>query len=196
VVIGGYDIGSRIAQLVASQRPQQFAALVVSPPLPGVGQRILEVKAQQEFWYQSFHQLALADELIDGKPDVVRAYLRHFWTHWSGPKFTPSDGDVDRLAAHYGSPGAFTASIGWYRAGAGTVAHSLAESSPRRGPLITTPTHVLWGDRDPLFPPKWADRLGEYFTAVTVHFSPGTGHFTPLERADEFAELIRQCLVQ
>jgi pimeloyl-ACP methyl ester carboxylesterase len=196
VVIGGYDIGSRIAQLLASQRPQQVAALVLSPPLPGVGQRVLDAKAQQEFWYQSFHQLPLADELIDGKPDAVRVYLRHFWTHWSGPEFTPSDRDVDQLAAHYQNPGAFTASISWYRAGAGTVAHSLAERSPRAGPLITTPTHVLWGDRDPVFPPEWADRLGEYFADVTVHLSPGTGHFTPLECADRFAELIRDCLVQ
>jgi pimeloyl-ACP methyl ester carboxylesterase len=196
VVIGGYDIGSRIAQVLAGQRPQQVAALVASPPLPGVGQRVLGERAQQEFWYQSFHQLPLAGDLIDGKPDAVRAYLRHFWIHWSGPKFTPSDHDVDQLVAHYRDPGAFIASIAWYRAGAGTVAHSLAERSPQSGPLITTPTHVLWGDRDPLFPPEWADRLGEYFADVTVHFSPETGHFTPLECADQFAELIHRCLVQ
>jgi pimeloyl-ACP methyl ester carboxylesterase len=195
VVIGGYDIGSRIAQVVAGQRPQRVAALVLSPPLPGVGQRVLGEEAQQEFWYQSFHQLPLADELIDGKPDAVRAYLRHFWIHWSGPNFTLSDRDMDQLVAHYRNPGAFIASIGWYRAGAGTVAHSLAERSPRRGPLITTPTKILWGEHDPLFPPEWADRLGEYFADVTVHFSRETGHFTPLECADQFAELIRHCLV-
>jgi pimeloyl-ACP methyl ester carboxylesterase len=195
VVIGGYDIGSRTAQVLAGQRPQQVAALVISPPLSGVGQRVLGERAQQEFWYQSFHQLPLADELIDGKPEAVRAYLRHFWTHWSGPKFSPSDGDVDQLVAYYGNPGAFSASIGWYRAGAGTVAHSLAERSPHPGPLITTPTHVLWGDQDPLFPPEWADRVGEYFADFTVHLSPGTGHFTPLESAGQFAELVRHALI-
>lgn len=97
---------------------------------------------------------------------------------------------------HYRNPGAFTASTGWYRAGAGTVAHSLAERSPRRGQLITSPTHVLWGDQDPLFPPEWADRLGEHFADFKVHLSPQTGHFTPLECAAQFAELIRQCIVQ
>ena len=29
-------------------------------------------------------------ELIDGKPDAVRAYLRHFWSHWSGPGYEPA----------------------------------------------------------------------------------------------------------
>src|SRR6266705_2520592 len=55
------------------------------PPLPGIGSRILAVDAQREFWYQSFHQLALAERLIDGQPSAVRAYLEHFWSHWSGP---------------------------------------------------------------------------------------------------------------
>jgi hypothetical protein len=42
---------------------------------------------QQEFWYLPFHRLPLADELIDGRPEAVRSYLRHFLTHWSGPDF-------------------------------------------------------------------------------------------------------------
>ena len=40
-VIAGYDIGSRIAQAVARERPDLVSALVVSPPLPGIGDRIL-----------------------------------------------------------------------------------------------------------------------------------------------------------
>jgi pimeloyl-ACP methyl ester carboxylesterase len=78
VVLGGYDIGSRIAQTLAHRLPERVIALVLSPPLPGVGERVLEEDAQREFWYQTFHQLGLADELIDGKPKPVRAYLRHF----------------------------------------------------------------------------------------------------------------------
>src|SRR5262245_38916527 len=36
-VLAGYDIGSRIAQAVARERPDLVKALVVSPPLPGIG---------------------------------------------------------------------------------------------------------------------------------------------------------------
>ena len=85
VVVAGYDIGSRIGQAVAADQPGLLRGLVLAPPLPGIGARILDAAAQREFWYQAFHQLDLAEQLIDGRPGAVRAYLAHFWSHWSGP---------------------------------------------------------------------------------------------------------------
>jgi pimeloyl-ACP methyl ester carboxylesterase len=190
VVLAGYDVGSRVAQSVARMQPDLVAALVLSPPLPGAGERVLTAKAQTEFWYQAFHQLPLAAELIDGDADSVRNYLRHFWTHWSGPNFTLSGDELERLVFDYALPGAFTASIAWYRAGAGMVAQSLAELPPGGGPRIHVPTDVLWPVCDPLFPTEWADRLEHYFTDVAVHFAYDAGHFTPLECPEQFAELI------
>lgn len=194
VVLAGYDIGSRIAQTLARMHPHRVAALVLSPPLPGIGERILEPAAQKQFWYQTFHQLTLADDLIDANPDAVRAYLRHFWNDWSGPQFTIADDDLDRLVAGYQTPGSFTASIGWYRAGSGSVALSLNERAPDPAQRIGIPTQVLWPDSDPVFPTAWADRLDSYFTDITVHFRENAGHFTPVECALEFADLIRRCL--
>ena len=103
--------------MVIAVRPDLVRALVVSPPLPGIGERVLNPDAQREFWYQSFHQLSLAEQLVDGQPDAVRAYLRHFWSHWSGPRFALAGEHLDHLVAVYSPPGAFVASIGWYRAG-------------------------------------------------------------------------------
>ena len=140
-ILAGYDIGSRIAQTVAQQHPDQVRALVIAPPLPGIGKRILDPEPQREFWYQAFHRLPLAADLIDGAPGAVRAYLSHFWSHWSGPSFTPSPADLDHLAAAYGMPGAFTASIAWYRSGAGSVARSLAEAGARAGRPDRRPGH-------------------------------------------------------
>jgi len=77
-VVAGYDVGSRVAQIAARLFPDRVRALVVSPPLPGAGNRVLEPAAEREFWYQAFHQLNLVEEIIDGRPDAVRAYLRHF----------------------------------------------------------------------------------------------------------------------
>ena len=191
LVIAGYDIGSRIAQAVAAGRPDLVRGLVVAPPLPGIGARILDAAAQQEFWYQSFHQLDLAEQLIDGRPDAVRAYLGHFWSHWSGPSFELSDEALSRVAALYSEPGAFVASIGWYRAGAGSVARSLSEQPPPPGDRIHVPATVLWPGHDPLFPVQWSDRLDEFFDKVRVRELPSAGHFTPLEAPVEFAEEIR-----
>ena len=194
VVLAGYDIGSRIAQAVAQAAPDRVRALVVTPPAPGAGRRMLDPGPQAEFWYQHFHRLPLAEQLLDGRPDAVRTYLRHFWSHWSGPSFTPADDDLDRLAAAYGRSGAFTSSIGWYRAGPGISARALAERAPEPADRLRVPVHVLWPGHDPLFPPEWADRLDEFFADVTLTRLPEVGHFVPLEAPEEFASAVRDAL--
>lgn len=193
-VIAGYDIGSRIAQTIARTSSDLVRAIVVSPPLPGAGDRVLSAGAQREFWYQAFHQLDMADEIIDGNPSAVRAYLRHFWSHWSGPAFHQTEADLDRLVEVYGAPGAFTASIGWYRAGSGTVATSLAETSPDPDDRIAVPATILWPELDPLFPESWGDRLTDFFSDATLEALPSVGHFSPLEAPQEFASAIRDAL--
>jgi pimeloyl-ACP methyl ester carboxylesterase len=40
-VVEGYDIGSRIAQALAREQPDLVGGLVLSPPMPGIGARIL-----------------------------------------------------------------------------------------------------------------------------------------------------------
>jgi pimeloyl-ACP methyl ester carboxylesterase len=189
-VLGGYDIGSRIAQTVARSRPDLVRALVVSPPLPGIGDRILAAQIQPEFWYQSFHQLDLAEQLIDGHRQAVRTYLRYFWSHWSGPGYTLTDEHLDHLVSAYAEPGAFTASIGWYRAGGGAVATSVAERPPPPQERIAVPTTVLWPEQDPLFPRAWSDRLADFFTDVQLRHVDGVGHFTPLECPEDFAAAV------
>jgi pimeloyl-ACP methyl ester carboxylesterase len=189
-VLAGYDIGSRIAQVAARARPDLVRALVVSPPLPGVGERVLTPSAQREFWYQAFHGLDLAEQLLDGSPSAVRAYLAHFWSHWSGPDFEPDPAELDRLAESYGRPGAFVASINWYRAGSGAIARSLAEQVPAPEDRIAVPTTVLWPEHDPVFPRSWSDRLGHFFSDVELRALDGVGHFAPLEAPDAFAAAI------
>jgi pimeloyl-ACP methyl ester carboxylesterase len=194
VVLAGYDIGSRIAQVVASQAPDRVRALVVAPPVPGAGRRLLTPEVVTEFWYQTFHRQELAATLLDGNGDAVRSYLRHFWSHWSGPAFTPADADLERLADGYARPGAFTRSIGWYRAGPGILARGLQEQTPDPADRLGTPTHVLWPAHDPLFPAAWSDRLDEFFADVTLTSLPDAGHFVPLEAPAEFTAAVRAAL--
>lgn len=193
-VMCGYDIGSYIAQTIARDRPDLVSALVVSPPLPGAGARVLELQAVKEFWYTSFHQLRLAEELIDGRPEAVRTYLRHFWEHWPGPGYTVGEDRLDHLTEKYAAPGAFTASIMWYRAEGNPVTQYSGEGEPREPARLTTPTTVLWQEHDPIFPLAWSDRLGEYFTDLRFQQLTGVGHFTPLEATDTFAAAIRERL--
>lgn len=186
-VLAAYDIGSRIAQQLARERPDLVGALVLSPPLPGAGERVLDPGPAQEMWYMNFHRSGLATTLIDGDADRVRAYLKHFWTHWSGPGFALAEADLEHLVAAYSAPGAFTASTQWYRAGPGYVAASLAAQAPAPADRLAVPTEVLWQEHDPLFPRAWSDRVEAFFSDVRVHLIDGAGHFTPVEAPDTFA---------
>jgi pimeloyl-ACP methyl ester carboxylesterase len=195
-VVVGYDVGSRVAQALTAARPDLVGALVLAPPLPGIGARILDQQPMREFWYQPFHQLPLSGQLVDGNPAAVRAYLTHFWAHWSGPGFTLPAAHLEHLVAVYSPPGAFTASINWYRSGAGAVASSLAEVTPAPEHRIATPTTVLWPEHDPLFPRAWSDRLDEFFADVRLHLADGVGHFSPLEAPRLFADEVRAALTR
>ena len=187
LVVAGYDVGSRVGQRLGRDRPDLVRALVLTPPAPGVGQRILAPDPMREFWYQAFHQLDLAEQLVDGDAVAVRAYLRHFWSHWSGPGFTPDDARLDHLASVYEPAGAFVASIGWYRAGGGVVANSLAERTPDPADRLGVATTFLWPEHDPLFPRAWSDRLDEFFLDVELVPVDGVGHFVPVEAPDVVA---------
>jgi pimeloyl-ACP methyl ester carboxylesterase len=193
-VLAGYDVGSRVAQAIARRRPDDVRALVLAPPLPGIGERILEPQAQREFWYQPFHQLPLSDALMDGDPRAVRAYLEHFWSHWSAPGWSAEPERLDALTDLYARPGAFRASIAWYRAGAGAVAHSLAERPPAPLDRLAVPTTVLWPEHDPLFPLAWSDRLDDYFADARLDVLDGVGHFLPVEAPAAMAEAITRRL--
>jgi pimeloyl-ACP methyl ester carboxylesterase len=190
-VLVGYDVGSRVAQAAARLRPDAVRALVVSPPLPGVGERVLTAEAQREFWYQPFHRLALSEELIDGRRDAVASYLRHFWEHWSGPNWSPAPDELDALVDQYARPGAFAASIAWYRAGAGTIARALAERVPDPADRLAVPATVLWPTEDPLFPLAWADRIDDFLADAELRVLDGVGHFVPLQAPDEVSAAIR-----
>ena len=187
-VLVGYDVGSRVARMIAATHPDAIRALVLAPPLQGVGERILSAASQREYWYQPFHNLAIADALLDGRPDAVRVYLAHFWEHWSAPGWSLPTERFDELVALYSRPGAFTASIAWYRSGSGGVATALAERAPDPENRVHVPTTVLWGEHEPLFPLAWSDRLGEFYSDFELEIVEGAGHFTPLEAPAAVAE--------
>jgi pimeloyl-ACP methyl ester carboxylesterase len=187
-VVAGYDIGATVAQRLARTAPERVRALVLSnPPYPGIGRRRFDPDRQPEFWYQHFHALPLAEALIDGKPDAVAAYLGHFWRHGSGGKDVLTTEEFADLVAVYASPGAFAASIAYYRARAGDREREAV--APLEAP-ISQPTTVLWGDADPVFPVALADRLGEVFSNIRLNILSGVGHFVPVEASDVVAVAI------
>ncbi len=189
-VVVGYDVGSRVAQVLARRAPERVRALVLfAPSYPGFGARRFEPAAQAEFWYQHFHNIPQADRLIGHDRETVRLYLEYFYDHWVGRKDSVRPRELEHIVDVYARPGAVRASIAWYRARAGAAFAPPTPQPPE--PPIPHPTTVLWGELDPIFPPSWADRLGEYFPRHTLRVLPGVGHFVPFEAPEAVLEAIR-----
>jgi pimeloyl-ACP methyl ester carboxylesterase len=180
LLVVGYDIGSRIAQAMLRAAPHRFVGAVLTPGYPGIGARSSEPGRAGVFWYQHFHRTPLAAELIDGRPDAVRAYVRHLTTAWAADDRIASGARFDEIVDAYSRPGAFAASIAWYRDNVGYT----------EGSRIDVPTTMLWPETDPLFPLEWADELDAWFTDIEVRPVP-SGHFVPLEAPDAVADAIR-----
>lgn len=98
-----------------------------------------------------------------------------------------------RLVEVYSAPGAFRASIAWYRAGGGTVAQS-EQRDPDPADRIAVPLTVLWPDHDLLFPRDWSDRMVKFFSHARLVPVDGVGHFVPLECPDVMANEILTAL--
>jgi pimeloyl-ACP methyl ester carboxylesterase len=116
------------------------------------------------------------------------AVLLHRWPGWRADYRDVVPLRFEELVALYARPGAFAASIAWYRAGSGAVSQSASERPPAPEDRIRVPTSVLWGEHEPLFPPAWADRIGEFHADVGVEVLAGVGHFAPLEAPAAVAE--------
>lgn len=183
LIVVGYDIGSRIAQAMLRAAPHRFAGAVLTPGYPGIGARAGDPGVAAHFWYQHFHRTPLAADLIDGQPDAVRAYLTYLIESWAGDDRLATGPRFDEVVRQYARPGAFAASIAWYRDNIG-----YAGGSP-----IAGPTTMLWPDADPLFPLAWADDLDAWFSDVELR-PIASGHFVPLEAPDAVADAIRRRL--
>ena len=195
VLLVGYDVGSRVAQTVAQLAPGRVQGLALSAPVyAGFGTRPLEPAAQKERWYQHFHMLAQADQLIGHDRETVRLYLSYFYDHWVGNKQALRAKEFEAIVDTYTQPGAVQGSIAWYRAGGGSGQVAVSYPPSQLAP-ITHPTAVVWGEADPVLLSSWADRLEEYFPhLVRVQMLAGIGHFVPFEAPDAFIEAIRTVL--
>jgi pimeloyl-ACP methyl ester carboxylesterase len=167
-----HDFGAVWVQAMALAQPDMVERLVLfNPPYPGIGGRYFEMPQVLEVWYQIFHQQPWAEDLVGSSRRATEVYLRHFLSHWASRPDVFSDDDLSRYVDAYSQPGAWRAAFNCYRAAWRTSGQGLADQT------VQAPTLVLWGDRDPIFPLAWSDRLPEFFPNLTLKTVEGGGHF-------------------
>ena len=187
-ILVGYDIGGLTVQGVARKRPDLIAAVVLAPPLPGVGKRVLEVTPVNEFWHATFFRTKLIEQVFDASPDAIRALLKIHLDGWSGPGSTVTDELLDHMVEVYSAPGAFTAGVSWFRhVESNPISDYAVETVPDMSHRFDKPASLLWPECDPLFPVAWSDQIGRFMSNFSLKFMPGIGHFSPTEAPEMFA---------
>jgi pimeloyl-ACP methyl ester carboxylesterase len=188
VVLVGHDIGSAVAPALARLAPERVQGLVLlNPTHPHIGDKRYGPDAQREAWYQHFHLLPLAEDLIDGDRRRVHLYLSYFYEHWAGRDRIRA-AELATLVDAYARPGAFAASLAWHRARA-------AQRRQRQVPeVIELPTIALWGNRDPMRPLAHREGFERAFPHSISRVLAGIGHFVAAEAPDAVVRAIGELL--
>lgn len=182
----GHDVGGAVMQALARRTPQRWAGLLFFDFVyPGIGPRMGAPDRLGEIWYQSFHQMTLAPELVGATRGSCRAYIGHFLRHWAYRK-EAFDEVLDAWVDNFLEPGNLEGGFAYYRAAqAGRLAMLRGEAPAL--PPIPLPTCVRWAEHDPLFPYAWTDRLSETFADLDLAMFEGVGHFPHREDPDRAA---------
>ncbi|MEX0799801.1 MAG: alpha/beta hydrolase [Dehalococcoidia bacterium] len=191
VSIASHDFGSLWTYRFAVLHRDLIDKLVFfQPAYPGIANRFLTPDRQIETWYQFFHQLPLAEELVGSSREATEIYLRHFLTHWSGGESVWTDEEVERFVDAFSQPGALRGGFNCYRA------MFRAGASMFSGDLtIHAPTLVLWGENDPLFKVEWADQLETFFKDLTFRSVPDCGHWLNRQKHELFNREVTEFLL-
>ena len=185
-----HDIGAYAAQSFARRWPERVAGLFFfNCPYPGIGPRWAEPEHLKEIWYQSFHLLPWAADLVGSSPEACGLYIGHFLRHWSAD---PQAFDEDREAwiDNFLKPGNLQGGFNWY-IGARRSRLAVMRGEAPDLPPIATPTRVLWGGRDPVLKAEWMDRLPEFFSDLEASVADEAGHFVQMEQPELAAAAIR-----
>lgn len=187
--IVGHDWGGVVAWLTALAHPEVVERLVIAnAPHPARFAEALRSPAQ---WARSFYMLAFQVPLLPelllgaGHGAALRAMLRAATVR----RDAFSDDDLARYAESYAEPGALRGALAYYRSmGRQMAAAAVRGQAPgRREPrVITAPTLILWGTRDPVLPTALADPGAELVPDRRVVLIDNASHFVQSEAPEQF----------
>lgn len=174
----GHDWGAGVAWEVARRHPERVLSLTaLSVPHPAAMAAAARRPAQaRRSWYMAAFQIPvlpqrlLAPRLADGYASLgVRADA------------------AERYAHRFGTPGALTGPLNWYRG----LKYVAWDAAGRRVPTeVRVPTLFVWGNADP-YVDRSAAELCERYVASEYHFVElDAGHWLPENESGAVVSLI------
>jgi epoxide hydrolase 4 len=188
--IVGHDWGGFIAWRLAARDPVAVERLVIlNAPHPAAFRRELRSLDQlRRSVYVLLLQLPWVPEAIIRRRDyaLIRRILRRDPVRPDA--FT--DADVARYVEALARPGALRSALSYYRALRLRSARATAMGTRR----VTTPTRVIWGDRDRYLRRQLTERLDHWVPNVDVVHLPDASHWVMADAPDEVSRLILEFL--
>ncbi|HEY7201119.1 MAG TPA: alpha/beta fold hydrolase [Candidatus Dormibacteraeota bacterium] len=187
--LAGHDWGALVGWGVASAHPDRlrsWSALSVGHPDAFTGAiRDDPDQRQRSSYIDLFREPGQKAERVLAEDDHRR--LRRMYAYGPNPDAIPPE-RVEGFVRAMATPGRLTAGLNYYRANLGDEAERERPMAPNP---VTTPTQLIWGDRDPAVgpaPTHATERLvrGEYRMCAL----PGAGHWLQFERPDDVSRLL------
>ena len=174
-----HDWGAIVAWAFAMDRVRDLEGLVImNVPHPAVFQaNIVANPAQRKkSWYVFFFQIPWLPERVltaRGAEAIGRAFSD---MAVDKSRFTPAD--LDHYRQNALKPGAATAMVNWYRAGA---RNGMKKWAPGKAPVIDIPTLMIWGEEDTALGIELTEGYEPYVKDFTLQRLPGVSHWVQQE---------------
>lgn len=179
----GHDVGGFLMLDYARLHAARLAGLFFFDcPHFGIGKRWVEGAQVREIWYQSFHQLPLAVELVGASLAACRLYFAHFLRHWAHDPGAFAD-HLDEWAAMFFRPGRLSGGFDWYKSVNARRLAAIAKPPPPQ-PKLKVPAYSLWGESDAILRVEWQETLLDLFEDITLERAPQAGHFVHWEQPE------------
>lgn len=180
----GHDWGGAIGWHLAAHDPERLERLaILNAPHPAAFARALRSPLQHlRSAYVYLAQLPVLPEraIAAGDGWLLRRSLR---------RMVRRDAALDpdrlrRLVAAVLGDDRGRGPLAYYRAGVRRMLRGRRGPVATRAPMVTHPTLVLWGERDPILRPALTEGLERWVPRVRVQRFPGAGHWVHWDAAD------------
>lgn len=192
-IVVGHDWGGAVAWMTALRRPEVLSKLVIlNAPHPasflkGITSPMQILRSS----YMAFFQLPAVPEaaLAAGDFAALKRALR-------GGTRNPdafTDEDLERYAGAFSQPGALTGGLAYYRAmGRRMAAARQAGAVPSEDsrPVVTAPTLIIWGRKDPALGESLADPGDTLVPNRRIEWIDDASHFVQSDAPDRVNELL------
>jgi pimeloyl-ACP methyl ester carboxylesterase len=193
-IVAGFDWGGRAACLTAALWPETVAGLITVN-----GYNVQNIAAahtpaspevERSYWYQYYlHGERGRQGLSAHRTELIRL----LWHDWS-PTWKHTDADFQATVGSFDNPDFVDVVVHSYRHRFGLVpgdaAYEHTENLIAEQPAITVPTIVIDSLHDPITPPKPLATHAAHFTSLVDYRQLATGHNTPQEDPDGFADAV------